>query len=491
MRNTKKNLLAYKKYFPVILLMIFFVMQVPFLNADADYFLSTSRGPWTDEGLYTFQLRNFFNQHGFSLNEGDGLLKAPLYNLMLFPVMYVFGNNIVAIRLFLVIVIVVSFYVFVKQQVFQKATLIFLSITLFQFHVFQYAHTALCEISAISVFMAGVGLFIRSQIVQSKKLFIVSLCVICFSAFIKIIFLYFLILVPLTLFIENIFSYQKDKKNNVKDLILPLGIGFIFIAVYFIFWRILDYDYFLKVITGQTEVTYGSSIKSIWERVKMNQTFYFNDTYFTINIVIFYINILVSGLVFFFRKKINFTKHRTLFILTACWLIFELLRFGNAYLPSRYLLSGIIANMLYLSICIDLLFTLLIKYFKFIIYALCSCVFVLNIIQYTKSFNRRTYVMNEINDYLSATNFNNQPVLGNWAASCTWKNGAYVKPLAHGYNEINTFENYHPRAIITETDEADTEKVLQEQGINISEHSDSSRTFKINQWTLVVYWIKQ
>ena len=99
--------------------------------------------------------------------------------------------------------------------------------------------------------------------------------------------------------------------------------------------------------------------------------------------------------------------------------------------------------------------------------------------------------MNEINDYLSATNFNNQPVLGNWAASCTWKNGAYVKPLAHGYNEINTFENYHPRAIITETDEADTEKVLQEQGINISEHSDSSRTFKINQWTLVVYWIKQ
>jgi len=55
-RNTKKNLLAYKKYFPVILLMIFFVMQVPFLNADADYFLSTSRGLTKDYTLFNYAI---------------------------------------------------------------------------------------------------------------------------------------------------------------------------------------------------------------------------------------------------------------------------------------------------------------------------------------------------------------------------------------------------------------------------------------------------
>ncbi|MFI5222368.1 MAG: hypothetical protein ACHQK8_08590 [Bacteroidia bacterium] len=172
-------------------------------------------------------------------------------------------------------------------------------------------------------------------------------------------------------------------------------------------------------------------------------------------------------------------------------LFIELFKLGNTYLPGRYLLSSVVANALYFCICIEISVDLFADKMKIVILGIILFVTGISFYQNALSFNRRTFVLQEINDYLSKTKFQGKTLMGNWAAACGWKTDAYFKPLARGYNEHDTFGKLRPRAIITENDESDTEKILARQGINISDYSDSTRTFRINQWDVVVYWIKQ
>ena len=60
-----------------IILGLIFLAHLPFIGADPDRNMAVGRGPFTDEGLNTSQVRNWVNQGELNLSECDNLLKTP------------------------------------------------------------------------------------------------------------------------------------------------------------------------------------------------------------------------------------------------------------------------------------------------------------------------------------------------------------------------------------------------------------------------------
>ena len=61
-----------KKYFPLLIIVLYFLLQLPFLTADPDPLADPrTRGAFTDEGLYVSQIRNLVNHNYLDLKESD------------------------------------------------------------------------------------------------------------------------------------------------------------------------------------------------------------------------------------------------------------------------------------------------------------------------------------------------------------------------------------------------------------------------------------
>ena len=58
---------------------VMFSLTVPFLLADPDIDISSSRDANTDEGLNTCQIRNFVNHNDLTLQKSDNFVKTPLF----------------------------------------------------------------------------------------------------------------------------------------------------------------------------------------------------------------------------------------------------------------------------------------------------------------------------------------------------------------------------------------------------------------------------
>ena len=79
------------KIFFIIVLGLIFIAHFPFINADPDRNMSVGRGPFTDEGLNTSQVRNWVNQGELNLSECDNLLKTPMFGFPLAVTYKIFG----------------------------------------------------------------------------------------------------------------------------------------------------------------------------------------------------------------------------------------------------------------------------------------------------------------------------------------------------------------------------------------------------------------
>ena len=67
----------------LLLSLIYFSLQIPFIKADPDIQISWSRGANTDEGLHASQIRNLINHGNLGLQESDNFIKTPLFGAFL------------------------------------------------------------------------------------------------------------------------------------------------------------------------------------------------------------------------------------------------------------------------------------------------------------------------------------------------------------------------------------------------------------------------
>ena len=115
-----------------------------------------------------------------------------------------------------------------------------------------------------------------------------------------------------------------------------------------------------------------------------------------------------------------------------------------------------------------------------------------NSLQYSFLLQRRTYHIEAINQYLSATlKKRDQPVMGPWAPTATWDCKAKCIPVWKDFmNDKDLINRFHPQAILSEPDESESNQAYSSQGINLAQLADSTHSFQLGRWQVIVYWLR-
>jgi len=197
--------------------------------------------------------------------------------------------------------------------------------------------------------------------------------------------------------------------------------------------------------------------------------------------------------VFLFIKS-NSESFKVLFVITSLWMILECHKLAMIYLPSRYLVSYYFAAGMMSSV---VLAEALKKEIVRVAIQRIALVFLLfflagNLYNLKEIFQRRTFQVEAINNYLSVTIKDPaEPVLGVWSTNATWECKARCIPVWKDFmNDEDVFKQFHPQAILSEPNEDESNRAFVSQGIDLKAASDSSRSFQMGKWEVIVYWMK-
>ncbi|MEO6166977.1 MAG: hypothetical protein ABIO46_15840, partial [Chitinophagales bacterium] len=217
-----------KKFNRICLILLFGVLllHLPFLNADPDLHLSSSRDAFTDEGLNTSQLRNFINHGYLDFWECDNLVKNPLFNAILFVPLKLFGTHLIVARSTILVLIFCLIFLTAKNFHFRSAITIAAITTLLQYYVFQYSHFSLSEMLSTAFILAGVFylyLFIENKFQNNFQLILASVFL-AGSYYSKIQFIYIIPLIPsVLLFLMLINRSEKvNPQPRLRQLVISV-----------------------------------------------------------------------------------------------------------------------------------------------------------------------------------------------------------------------------------------------------------------------------
>ena len=101
---------ANKKILLLFLIFIVFLLHFPFLNADPDINISTSMGPFTDEGLYTSNIRNLIHQGSYDFELSDVPVKSPVFPFLFYIPFVLAGTKLIVARLTVLLLILILYF---------------------------------------------------------------------------------------------------------------------------------------------------------------------------------------------------------------------------------------------------------------------------------------------------------------------------------------------------------------------------------------------
>ncbi|MBX7205652.1 MAG: hypothetical protein K1X81_09540 [Bacteroidia bacterium] len=472
------------KWFPYLVILFFFIAQIPFLQSDADVNLSHSRGAWTDEGLYTLQLRNWLNTGMWNLHETDAFLRAPLFNALLLPSFLIAGTDWLVARLTILLLVMLTGIVLIRLNTFKHLTGVILPALLFNPVVFHYSHLAMTEIPATCFLLMAMAFFNHGIETKKTKHVLLSNVLVVVTVFIKISFVYAAAILPFTAIILFAATTGTEKNFFKKQVLISvctaLGIAILFYAV----WYLPNKVYLAKIAAIQSELKFDNNLHDLWERIKFTHTLYREDVFMGYSVYLFYVTIFLLAVVLWKRKKLT---GQPLLLFCLVWLALELLKFINVYLPSRYLISTAVVNML--------VFFALLNEFKVprALQAGSLLLFGIGFTMITLSYTNRTFQIKEANAYFTKTlRQNHTTAVGNWASVCCWNSKVYSRYCVKDYaNQQELLLKPKVQLILTETDEGESAGAFAAIGYDLQAHSDSAVTFKIANWQLKGYWMSQ
>ena len=449
--------------------MSLFLSQLNFIYSDPDLNISYSRGPWSDEGLNTCQIRNFIHSNDLTLSKSDNFVKTPMFGSILYLPYKLFGTSQSIGRLTILILCVLSMLFISKiNNYFKKLITLVIPFVLFQYHIFHFTHFSMAEIlSTISIFIGLIFLYRSMGSKKENKSNTLLACLfLSISYFLKIQFLYIIFLFPtflillliLSKFIDISFDFSLKKliKNHIYYIIL-------FGLIYLTCWYIPNKELLDYVMTNQTTGRFIEfqelNIKGVI--LDFLITFY-NKTLYVNELKVFFFTFclaIIIGTTFLFNKssKKNF---KILFLLALAWFIIETHKFSMLYLPNRYLISfyfsmGLIICLTALE-CFHLFKAQQKNIAFFVLPYSISLIFLLlfNGLFYTKALNRRTYQISKISSQLKNYDFKDRPIIGAWAPAISWETTAKSYPIWNNYfNYTEIIKNYSPKIIVLEPNE--------------------------------------
>lgn len=200
--------------------------------------------------------------------------------------------------------------------------------------------------------------------------------------------------------------------------------------------------------------------------------------------------VLTIGFFIYKRKKDVFFITPILF--SFFWILSEFHKLPMHYLPNRYLLGLIAACGILISALISELMLTKKNYIHVLVFSLSATLITLNLFNDYKIFQRRTFHLQQANDYLSKYKFGKDPVIGAWASSLCWKNEAITIPVwNHYFNWQDPINKYHPRIVISEKNESDSDSTYYFQNIKLNSLADSTKEFDLWRTKVMLYWINK
>ena len=478
------------KWFFYIVILVFFIAQFPFIEADADMHLSHSRGAWTDEGLYSLQIRNWLNTGFWNISETDAFLRAPLFNVILLPSFWMFGTSWLAARFTILLLLVASCLVIVKHSLLEKFTGLLLLCLLFNPVVFHYSHLAMTEIPATCFLLLALTFFHKSIQKQKISSAIAANVFLVMAVFTKISFVFVMGILPVVCSILY-FTIPQQRLFLKKLWLLSIAAGFLTALLFYFAWYLPHQTFLNKIFTIQSELKFDNNLHDLWQRITMSHQVFKQDYFIGYNVYLFYVNVVLAivWLVLVINKKLTF-NNLPIVLFCLVWLAFELLKLVNMYLPSRYLISSIVVNMLlFMVLCKELQPVNKLHWLTFT----CSIIvlFGIGMYHYIRSFSERSFQIKTVNEYFAQTiKKNNTSVVGNWATVCCWKSKVYSRYCVNNYgNQQELLHRPKPQLILSEAGEEDSDGAFKSVGYDLKTHADSVITFKIANWQIYGYWI--
>jgi hypothetical protein len=460
------------------------LMHLPFLNADPNLLHSSGRGAFTDEGLYTAQVRSFIHQKTWDIGNSDALIKTPLFQAFLLIPYFLFGTKMYVARLWVLLSSVFLFVYICKKYHHELLALIALAFVFCQFYIFQYLQVSMAEM--LCVICVFIGLILANQAVKThnfKQLFLAVL-VINASYYFKIQFVNSLIIIPAYLFFLWLHS-ATQKSILAKMFGWSLLFNIVCITAFCLVWYIPNYQIFNYVLQEQAKSKFTEF--SLWPiRAQELVKLYFWNTYTWLWSIVVLIAI-VSLLVQF--KKIKDSKYNHLLGMIAIWILIESYKLTMHYAPSRYFVALYFAVGIFASICLTFWLKSVVN--KFLPSAIVVILLLVNAFGYYQLLTTRTFAIKQIDNYLASVKFDNEVILGTWAASVSWQNKARTLPIWDNYfNYQNPLEVYKPKLLILEQNETDCDQLFQRNNIDLKQISDSVISFQVGNWPLNLYWLK-
>lgn len=485
-----------KRYALALLLICIGLTHIPFLPADPDTLVSlNTRGAWTDEGLHTAQLRDYINHGKLNLYNSNSFVISPVFNLVLFPFFLVFGTDILVARIVSLLFTFAVVFLLATEKKYIFPAALYAMLILSQYHFFQFTHYAMIETFAINFILLAVYALIRFEKyegnIKTQYFWIIAVSFLIFLAYgVKIQFAYIAVVPPLAFLLFTLSEPVKDKRQLKFHFFGVSAFSTLaFALIYLLVWYLPHASFYNHILTYETSHRFADTLPKILEVYRFNFKHLIWVPELKVLLIIAAISLLI--LIFaIFRKPGN--RALTLPLIFAfVWLLVEQHKIAMVYLPTRYFLSLIAATGLFAALSLTAVTQTMFRW-RYVVFAM---VIALMIFQYSdnyKAYQRRTFDIKAVDAYLQKYDFGSQPILGVWAYTLAAGTKAKTLGIRHNYlNFDDPVNNYKPRLVITEFNEAESDNVYSRQGIDLMAISDSMRSFKVWRYDLELYWIKQ
>ncbi len=422
------------------------------------------------------------------MNEGDNLIKSPLYNGYLVTVMSIFSSSRNTLRLTTLLTSLLLFGWFFYTIKNWLLPLFLTVIAGFQFHLFQFFHFSMVEMIVNGCMLVSVGCAYQYLKTGKRRSLLLSYLLIYACFLLKIQYGY-LLLFPFVVWLIGAFA--KSDFNFWKTLFSLTGMATLSIALFYLLWYLPFQETFQSVWAHQ-----GTDRLAAWSdlsTVFLDSGKYLVWNEFNIWFAVGFAISLPIGIFYLFRSNDSL---KGLLLISGIWALFESHKMIILYLPTRYTLSLFMAMALWMSIVITIAFSkqaTSAKTPKYWIKPALGLLILLpvlfgNAINLKELFVKRSFKSQSIINQYESHDYKGQTIVGVWATSLIWNPTAHIIPVWKNFmNDDEILKKRKPPLIVTEENEADSEQVFSSRGIDLPSISDSTIQFEYGVYKINFY----
>ncbi len=458
------------------------LLQIPFLTADLPTNLSYSRGPYSDEGLNTFAVRNFINSNFTEYSESDNFIKSPVLNAYLFTPFAIFKNDLLAGRIAMILLLGFLFFLAIKKvKSAWLLPLLFASLPM----LFHFSRLIMGDI--LSVFFPLIAILILYYWHKTQKqINFWQLTALTFLAALGVGFKIQAAIVFPT-FLIGVFLLPLSGMNTLKKTTAIIA-GATPVASVFLF-VVAKQEKLFDYIFNQVPEYYEMTDKTLTDIFNQNWDLLVAQPE---GVFLVWVWAILAVLVMALMARF---KWNTLLKITPFFLLFaiEFSKMFMAYFPPRYALGLFVASLVLLVLLVETCRkpkNILPDIGLVLILVLAL---VLNGNKLKTDYTHRTFKTHEICKKVAA-NSKVKVVMGSWAPTFTfYSNRQTAYPVWDSYLNFKGIANpinfYRPQLIIAEPNQDDSAGAYKKRNISLEDYPKTDSLHK-GKWKLVLREVK-